>query len=220
MRLPVDKKQKRLSPPKIGILLFTVMMLMVTGCTLPSSSAKAQSETQLATTLSNLFTRGWFDQCNTLQNVAKMAIGQEPGKSADYLLGYLQGGSPSRPGHFLRNDYFIQSELKDQLTPTEVRQSLDLFTAAESDYLEQLKNRLETDGRVPQEEAFQKNTRELADLIPYMNVRADNLIDKREVKLFQKNLEKAIQLMKAAFPRATFAGAFSPSDNIIVLPAS
>lgn len=220
MHLPIDEKQKRLSPPEIGILIFTVVLLMFSGCALPSSSARIQSEIQLSTALSNSFTRGWFDKCNSLQNVAKMATEQDSRKSADYLLGYLQGSSPSRVGYFLRNIYFSQSELKDQLIPTDVKQSLDSFTAAESDYLEQLGNRLQTDGKVPQEEAFQRNTQELAELIPYINICAGDLKEKQEVKLFQKNLEKAVQLMKAAFPQSNPAEAFAPSDNIIILPAS
>ena len=102
----------------------------------------------------------------------------------------------------------------------DVKQSLDSFTAAESDYLEQLGNRLQTDGQVPQEEAFQRNTQELAELIPYINICAGDLKEKQEVKLFQNNLEKAVQLMKAAFPQSNPAEAFAPSDNIIILPAS
>ena len=220
MHLSIDEKQKRLSLPEIGILIFTVVLLMFSGCALPSSSARIQSEIQLSTALPNSFTRGWFDKCNALQNVAKMATEQDSRKSADYLLGYLQGSSPSRVGYFLRNIYFSQSELKDQLIPTDVKQSLDSFTAAESDYLEQLGNRLQTDGKVPQEEAFQRNTQELAELIPYINIRAGDLKEEQEVKLFQKNLEKAAQLMEAAFPQSNPAEAFAPSDNIIILPAS
>ncbi|WP_283609241.1 hypothetical protein [Faecalispora anaeroviscerum] len=173
---------------------------------------------QLSAALYNTFSRGWFDQCNTLQNIAEMATDANSKKSTDYLLGYLRGGTSSRTGYFLQNIYSNQSALENQLISPEIKQSLNTYTSAESDYLEQLGNRLKTDNRIPQEETFQSNTKKLAELAPSLNIRTSDLRKETQAKAFQENLEKATQLMKAAFPQSNSTGAFAPSDNIIILP--
>lgn len=174
---------------------------------------------QLSAALCNSFSRGWFDKCNSLQNIAEMATDQNSGKSADYLLGYLRGSTSSRTGYFLQSIYTNQAQLKNQVISQNVKQSLNIYASAESEYLEQLKDKLTADGRIPREEAFQSNTKKLAELIPYFNIAADDLKKEKEAETFRENLEKAAQLMKAAFSQENSAEAFAPSDNLILLPA-
>lgn len=66
--------------------------------------------------------------------------------------------------------------------------------------MQKLKKQIETENQIPQEEAFQRNTKELAVLIPYVNINANQLRKSEESQAFRENLEKATQYRKDAFP--------------------
>ncbi|WP_143750778.1 hypothetical protein [Clostridium merdae] len=187
-----------------------------------SSSALSDKNTvekQLTVVLDNTFSNGWLDKCSSLHRIAEIATSKENSKtSPDYLLGYVEGSAADRVGYFLQNIYSNQSELEEPLITREVKQSLNTFASAESDYLQQLQYRLKTDRKIPQEKAFQNNTKQLAELIVPLSIQASDLKKEAETKAFQQNLQTATQLMKTAFPESKSTGAFAPSDNIIILP--
>lgn len=206
---------------EIKLLLFAVLLFSLNGCTsMNNSSALAENspEKQLSTVLNNTFSHGWLDKCTSLQKIAEIATDKESAKTSDYLLGYVEGSTTDRVAYFLQNIYTNQSELEDKLITRELKQSLNTFASAESDYLRELQYRLKTDGKIPQEKAFQTNTKQLAELIVPLSIHASDLKKEAETKAFQQNLQTATQLMKSAFPESKSIGAFAPSDNIIVLP--
>lgn len=208
---------------KIALICLVVLLFSLSSCAPISSSSalsdKNTAEKQLTVVLDNTFSNGWLDKCTSLQKIAEIATSKENSKtSSDYLLGYIEGSAADRVAYFLQNMYTNQSEIEKQLLTREVKQSLNTFATAELDYLRELQYRLKTDGKIPQEEAFQKNTKQLAELIALLSIHASDLKNEAKTKAFQQNLETTTQLMKSAFPESKSTGAFAPSDNIIVLP--
>ncbi len=215
---------KETSPAlKIALICLVALLFSLSSCA-PMSSSSALSdkntvEKQLTVVLDNTFSNGWLDKCSSLHRIAEIATSKENSKtSPDYLLGYVEGSAADRVGYFLQNIYSNQSELEEPLITREVKQSLNTFASAESDYLQQLQYRLKTDRKIPQEKAFQNNTKQLAELIVPLSIQASDLKKEAETKAFQQNLQTATQLMKTAFPESKSTGAFAPSDNIIILP--
>jgi uncharacterized protein YceK len=191
---------------KQGVLLVAAVLLVVGGCassgSASSSSEQNSAQQQLSASLSNSFSRGWFDKCNSLQSIAETATEKaaEPSApSAQYLLGYLEGSKPQRVGYFLNNVYSNQSALKNPMITQQVKQSLDVYTTAEDAYLQQLQKRLEQDNRIPQEEAFQTNTKALAELVAALNINPEELKNEESTTVFRENLEKAAKRMDDAF---------------------
>lgn len=187
---------------KQGVLLVAAVLLVVGGCASAgsaSSSEQNSAQQQLSASLSNSFSRGWFDKCNSLQSIAETATEKAAEPSAQYLLGYLEGSKPQRVGYFLNNVYSNQSALKNPMITQQVKQSLDVYTTAEDAYLQQLQKRLEQDNRIPQEEAFQTNTKALAELVAALNINPEELKNEESTTVFRENLEKAAKRMDDAF---------------------
>lgn len=208
---------------KIALICLVVLLFSLSSCAPISSSSalkdKNTADNQLTNVLNNSFSNGWLNECTSLQKIAEIATSKENSKtSPDYLLGYVEGSAADRVDNFLQNIYSNQSEMEEPLITREVKQALNTFASAETDYLQQLQYRLKTDRKIPQEKVFQKNTKQLAELIVPLSIHADTLKNEAETKAFQQNLQTATQLMKTAFPESKSTGAFAPSDNIIVLP--
>ncbi|WP_129588159.1 hypothetical protein [Clostridium minihomine] len=134
-------------------------------------------------------------------------------KSPDYLVGYLESNKSARE-NYLKVIYTSQKGLQKKLITDDTKEKLDLYRTAKSDYLQKLKKQIETENQIPQEEAFQSNTKELAVLIPYININANELRKSEEAQAFRENLEKATQYLKDAFPDTSFEEEFPSASSL------
>ena len=184
-------------------LSFVIVLFSFNSCNTQNSLEINDAETHLSEAMVNTFSFDWFDECIYLQDLAEMTTDKSKEKSPDYLVGYLESNESARK-NYLKVIYTSQTGLEKKLITDDTKEKLDLYRAAKSDCFQKLKKQIETENQIPQEEAFQSNTKELAVLIPYVNINANQLRKSEEAQAFRENLEKATQYMKDAFPDTSF----------------
>ncbi len=197
----------------VSSLSFTIVLFSFSSCNTQNSFEKNDAETHLSEAMVNTFSFDWFDECTYLQDLAEMTTDKSKEKSPDYLVGYLESNKSARE-NYLKVIYTSQKGLQKKLITDDTKEKLDLYRTAKSDYLQKLKKQIETENQIPQEEAFQSNTKELAVLIPYININANELRKSEEAQAFRENLEKATQYLKDAFPDTSFEEEFPSASSL------